>query len=624
MKNFRFVLRLLTVCFVLKGYSQNPVNAYANVTAISGNSVLSVNNVNRTYDDFNNGDYIIIMQMQDNVIGTNTTNASSFGDIAAIKSAGLFEIARIASSTKVSGVVSSLTLNSPLTASYNINSNASVQVITFRNMGNNYSTSSNITALPWNGTIGGVIAMSVSAVFTLKDNISADVSGFRGGGKNGNMSVPPCDATTYISTVTTYYAEKGEGIYKATDPSFLLARGKITTGGGGANPDNSGGGGGGNYSEGGYGGIGLNFSTGCPSRTGGLGGLRMNSYISGSRIFMGGGGGGGHENNSQGTVGGAGGGIIIIKTGTLVTSSCTGVSISANGGSASDAGIDGAGAGGAGGTIWIQANAFNILGACPLTVSASGGNGGSTLHSQPHGGGGGGGEGAIIYSPAIPTTTSIVNTAAPGNGGSSCYTCTTNENASSGETKAGSVMTSAFPLPVELIEFKGYSDAYGNVYLNWKTAKEKDNRQFIVQRLGDNGISNIGTLAGKGDYNAYEWIDTQPGSGFFYYRLMQEDLDGTTTASQWIDISIQKESDIKVYPNPLTSTENLVIEIENTNFDLVQIEILNMEGIILYNREHSLQGGKCELDLSALPASAYILKLSLSKRNYYKKLIKGQ
>jgi hypothetical protein len=619
-------LLLIGIYFTLSSIiavSQNPINAYANVTAISGNSVLSVNNVDETYDSFKNGDFIIVMQMQDDVIGTNTTNTSSFGDMGSVKSAGLYEIARIASSTKVSGVLSSVTLSSPFTNTFHINSNASVQIITFRNMGNNYSTSGNITALPWNGTIGGVIAMSITSVFTVRHNISADASGFRGGSKNGNVSAPPCDAATFISSVTVYYAGKGEGFYKATDLSFVGARGKILTGAGGANPDNSGGGGGGNFSEGGYGGIGLTGYTGCPSRTGGLGGMTIGLYISGSRFFMGGGGGGGHENNSQGTVGAAGGGIVIIKTSTLVTSSCTGVSISANGGSASDSGIDGAGGGGAGGTVFLQVNVFSPVSGCPLTVSANGGNGGTTQHIQPHGGGGGGGEGAIIYSPSIPSNTNVVSSAAAGAGGSSCYTCTPTENASSGETRAGSVMTSAFPLPVELMSFGASSDFYGNVLVNWRTAKEINNRQFVVQRLSDEGISNIGTVAAKGDYSGYEWIDRQPGKGSLYYRLLQEDNNGTATVSRWVDVSIKKEENIKIYPNPLTLTDNLTIEIENASSEVVSVEITNMEGITLYIRQHALKDNKCELDLSTFPAGAYIIKILLNHSSYFKKLIKG-
>jgi hypothetical protein len=610
--------------------SQAPViiNAYAQVTAISGKTI-SVSNVDETYHTFEDGNYVIIMQMQDNIIGTNTTNAVSFGNIApSIQSVGLYEVALISSHSESSGLPNSIVLNSPLSNTYNINSNASVQLITFRDLGTNFTTTASIGALAWNGAIGGIIAASAGSVFTLAHNISADASGFRGGGKNTSNGSGACDYATYITTVTTLYAAKGEGNYKATNSSFLRARGKILTGGGAGNTQNSGGGGGGNYSRGGTGGIGSNGTAiGCTvnAGSGGVGAEAMTSYISGSRIFMGGGGGGGHENNSGGTVGGAGGGIIILKANTLSTAgSCSGLSISANGGTAANATSDGAGGGGAGGTVFLQVNTFSIASSCQLVVSAAGGNGGSCLDVIPDGGGGGGGEGVIIYGPAIPSNTNITNKTDVGAGGSSCYTCTSSQNANDGFNFPGSVKASASgPLPVELVNFSGEPDAYENVHLNWRTAKEINNRRFIVQRLNGDNISTIAVVTAKGNYSGYEWIDKQPGKGSFYYRLIQEDDDGTsTTTSHWIEISIEKENDIKIYPNPLGSKEGLIVEVENKGPASVRAEIINVEGVTLYAGEHTLRDNKCELDLNTLPAGAYILKLSVNNHNYFRKLIK--
>src|SRR5579872_5718945 len=67
----------------------NPINAYAKVTAVSG-SVLTLSNINQTYHTFAVGEQVILIQMQDNVIGGNTANNASFGSISAIGSAGLY------------------------------------------------------------------------------------------------------------------------------------------------------------------------------------------------------------------------------------------------------------------------------------------------------------------------------------------------------------------------------------------------------------------------------------------------------------------------------------------------------------------------------------------------------
>jgi hypothetical protein len=84
--------------FFLKGQ----VNGYARVNAISG-TTLYLGSTDETYDSFDNGDDIVIMQMQDDVIGSNTSDNSSFGNLSSIQSAGLYEIRQISGSSSSTG-----------------------------------------------------------------------------------------------------------------------------------------------------------------------------------------------------------------------------------------------------------------------------------------------------------------------------------------------------------------------------------------------------------------------------------------------------------------------------------------------------------------------------------------
>lgn len=45
----------------------------------------------------------------------------------------------------------------------------------------NFSTTSNITALDWNGNVGGVVAIEVPGTLTLNHSITANAAGFTGG-----------------------------------------------------------------------------------------------------------------------------------------------------------------------------------------------------------------------------------------------------------------------------------------------------------------------------------------------------------------------------------------------------------------------------------------------------------
>lgn len=71
------VFLLFSLSAIQQVFSQ-VINAYARVTAISGNT-LTLSNVNETSHTFNVGEKAILIQMQANVIGSNTADNASFG-----------------------------------------------------------------------------------------------------------------------------------------------------------------------------------------------------------------------------------------------------------------------------------------------------------------------------------------------------------------------------------------------------------------------------------------------------------------------------------------------------------------------------------------------------------------
>lgn len=612
----------------LCSFAQNPVNAYAEVTAVSGNTLLTLGSVSETWHSFEDGDKVIVMQMQDSVIGTFTTNVASFGSIGNIRSAGLFEVAQILTHTESGSVPTTISLSTALSNSYNTGSRSRLQVITFRNLGANYTTTAAIGTLAWNGTLGGVTAVSVSSVLTLAHSISANAAGFRGGVKNTPNGYTACDNTTYINALATRYAGKGEGIYRNTNVAFDAARGAIANGGGGGNDVNAGGGGGGNYLSGGVGGSGwVSSGAGCSPIAGGLPGVSLGTYITGSRIFMGGGGGGGHENDNVGTVGGIGGGIVIVKAGTLTTSSCAGISISANGASASPATNDGAGGGGAAGTVIFSVNQFSVSASCSIAVIADGGNGGNSNAGSggAHGGGGGGAQGAVIY-PAAQPTVNITTSTNPGTGGVSCGGCAASVNGVSGTGPANSgiVLNASGPLPVELLSFQVLAEEdRSRVEITWKTAVEKDAKSFIVQRMGPDGsIQDLIKFPAKGSYSNYTCEDHLPSEGIYYYRLRLTETNGVEKNWEWVAVDKTPESNEPVLlPNPLSSGSKLQMfwpGVENEVF----VQIFDAAGrsidALLLNPE---QSGSYGWTIRNLVPGIYTVRISNGPMSFYRKLV---
>lgn len=614
---------LLLLLLIFPGFLHAQVNGYAAITSFSGKT-LNVGTSNETAATFTTGKMILVMQMQDDVIGSNTADNTSFGDLSAIQVAGHFELRTITSVTRSGGVVTKINVNTGLGSSFDTGTNSSLQAITYEVLGGggNYTTTAAITAPAWNGSIGGVVAFEVAGILTLQHNITANAIGFRGGAKDPGTEAT-CSPTTYRASSTDgntwRYATKGEGIYKLTNDAWADARGKILNGGGGGNGNNAGGGGGGNQSAGGTGGAGWTCS-GSPS--GGIGGIALGSYIATSRVFMGGGGGGGEGNNNVSTDGGNGGGIIIIKAQSIVTTgSCGGLNITANGAKPPLSGNDGAGGAGAGGTVVLNVGSFSIASGCHLNITANGGNGGTVGSADAHGGGGAGGQGVVIFSSALPTTNVTVET---NNGAAGCNNtstpCTSPAGTASGSNSAGIYTGFSVILPIELLSFQAVAQ-HEQVELKWSTASESDNAWFFVERSSDmQNWESVVKLPGAGNSSYvldYAAVDPTPLSGTSYYRLRQVDTDGTSSSSNAVPVQFGGAAvRLSLFPNPATDH----VTAWAVGATAGRIELFNSLGQPMAP-SIALQEQRADIDLSAMPPGTYVVVLTTADAVFQQRLL---
>lgn len=603
----------LAFYFVAGSLAAQTINGYAKVTSIASGT-LTLSNVNETADSFEDGEYIVIMQMQDDVIGSNTLDNSSFGDLSSIQNAGRYEIRQIASHTETAGVPTTITISGSLVNTYNTGANSSVQIITFRLMSaTNFTTTSNMSAMNWDGNVGGVIAFEVGGTLTLAHSISANGAGFRGGTRSANYYIggTACYTTPFRSS-STNDADKGEGIYKITDANYLRSRAKVLNGGGGGIQINTGGGGGGNFTSGGIGGPGWNGTAGgCAVGSGGYGygGIALGSFVSGNRIFMGGGGGGGQQNNTASTSGGNGGGIVLIKANAIATTgTCGSISISANGVSPGLAGNDGAGGGGAAGSIVLQVNSYSIASGCTLNITANGGNGGS-INTSTHAGGGGGAQGVVIFSGAQPTTN--VNTTT-NNGTAGCNNnsspCNNLAGSPSGTNNSGILTNTSNPLPIELLSFNATLFHHNAVSISWITSSEINNNYFTVLKSTDGlhwqpmeKIDGAGTSSG---YRSYEVWDLKPVKGYNYYSLKQTDFDGTSVTYGPVAVElISNPESVLLFPNP---AQDFVTITCNTEFSRVMVK--DLQGKLVLNETLPSSLLSVTLNLNEVETGVYTIE----------------
>jgi len=406
------------------------------------------------------GDLVLVIQMQCATIdfsdslaygsGVNAEPASGYVDPVGSCLAGRHEYVRAGPGSSAGSL--DLT-GSPLQATYvqavatTTTGRRAMQVIRVPQY-QDLTLAGAVTASPWNGLTGGIVALDVAGTLDLNgQGVTVDGLGFRGGG--GKTQAAGDTQQRFRWDDTTRHASKGEGI--AGTPRFVsekrspdsgataaitdlgalwggyptgtartgdYARGAPgTAGGGGAywsgSSDNGGGGGGGNGGPGGRGGAGW--------RSGGYGGI-LPDYsnlvdkkwgFGGSgflaagmtRVVLGGGGGAGDNNNNSVAAqssGAAGGGIVMLRVGRLIGAG----TLSARGARAADNPLnDGAGGGGAGGSVVVVAPLWEVT---SLTVNAQGGRGGDAWPTggAAHGTGGGGGGGVVITSG--PATVDVV------------------------------------------------------------------------------------------------------------------------------------------------------------------------------------------------------------------------
>jgi hypothetical protein len=548
------------------------------------------------------------------------------------------------------------------------------------------NASSSITAPTWNGISGGVVVIEAANTVTINGSVTANALGFRGGGgklfagvtagnTNGSGAITNTDfrwASPVTTAANTTGGAKGEGI--AGTPIYTLTNGatNATTGtlegyidgalgrgapgnagGGGTDGDpgqnrfNPGGGGGGNGGAGGKGGSGWDNGPGNPLTypSGGYGG---SAFAEGSlqRLILGGGGGAGTSNNSTaGTTdylssGACGGGIIIIR-GRSYSGSGTVTADGATANNVSTAGVtDAAGGGGAGGTIVVATNQSGSVGTHTITASANGGKGGDMTTHYAHGPGGGGG-GGLVISNVIPTGSITVNGgvngltrstsaagpidniygSAPGSNGIKAIL-----TGYLGLANANSASSPCGVLPITLSMWNG---VYKNskTYLSWQSDEGINFSHFVIEHSTD-GIhfSSLGQVAATASTptRQYAFVDVSPASGVNYYRLKMVDNDGKYNYSGMLTIRTDvKGFRVSATPNPFK--DHVVITIESTTDEMVQLRMFNSDGKLVWRKTSFVSAGTNAQyfnELQALPKGIYFIKLNKQHTVAELKLIK--
>jgi hypothetical protein len=180
--------------------------------------------------------------------------------------------------------------------------------------------------------------------------------------------------------------------------------------------------------------------------------------------------------------------------------------------------------------------------------------------------------------------------------------------------------TNVAPLPVTLVSFTAVPTPQGAALLRWLTASEMNNKGFGIERtLGiDDNWKEVGYVATTNTPNgkSYEYTDksliTAPASTQAYYRLRQEDLDGTISYSPVAVVARQAvvvNTNIVLSPVPLDGP-NLSVSFAEAGQAGQEVAIINTQGqrMLHFTTQNSAEG-TLSLPVANLAAGVYIVRI---------------
>lgn len=183
-------------------------------------------------------------------------------------------------------------------------------------------------------------------------------------------------------------------------------------------------------------------------------------------------------------------------------------------------------------------------------------------------------------------------------------------------------------LPVSYTSFNGNA-INKDVLLEWKTASEKNNARFDVERSAD-GIQFqvVGSVKGlnASQGGSYSFRDPSPGNGIFFYRLKQVDIDGQSqySAIRTVNINVTDSRNIRLLSNMLNS--DIILQFNDSkNTRPLMIRLMDMSGKILLVRQiQHAHASNVRIDIQQLQLlkGIYLLQLEQGSERWVEKLVK--
>jgi hypothetical protein len=179
-------------------------------------------------------------------------------------------------------------------------------------------------------------------------------------------------------------------------------------------------------------------------------------------------------------------------------------------------------------------------------------------------------------------------------------------------------------LPVKVSSFKAFLENT-QVRLNWETAFEQNNFQFVIERsTNGSAFQEIGKIDGRGNSNEptnYLFMDTNPMNGLNYYRLKQIDTNEKVYYSDIVSIRFNNPTiaEVQFYPNPVRSGEDIKLNVNLYQMKGLKLEIFDTMGNALQNT--MLKSGENAISQNLKPGVYFLHFITLEGYKKVERLV---
>lgn len=166
------------------------------------------------------------------------------------------------------------------------------------------------------------------------------------------------------------------------------------------------------------------------------------------------------------------------------------------------------------------------------------------------------------------------------------------------------------PLAYDGLVFEGHADPEKGIALTWALERDERCQYFEIERRAvtedykATEFEKIGQQASIPNYGQYLFVDAQPTTGTWQYRLRLVDQEGTLGYSDIAEISLGNPHQVQMAPNPASGTVTITWGRQNS---ASTIELLDLAGRCI--RKTTGTNGTATLSLAGIPRGMVLVRV---------------